>query len=123
MPEMASYVGIEPRTVIPTAVAVARGIRLVRGTDNLVSAAGSTVRGDYISLVAAAASEPFAAVSLQGGGKVPAVASETTTVGALAYSAASGKTSVTSTSAVLLGRWTTATAADALGEVELFNPA
>lgn len=123
MATQATYVGIEPRTVIPTAVAVQRGLRYTLNSSGLVAASAIGVRGDFIALTDAAASEAFAAASMQGGGKVPAVASETTTVGAAAYSAANGQTSVTSTSAVLIGKWTTATAANALGEVELSNPA
>ncbi len=124
MSTLATYVGIEPRTVTPTNVAVGRGIRVtIAASTGLVSASAIGVRGDFVSLTSAAASEPFAAASLQGGGKVPAYASEITTVGAAAYSAASGQFSVTATNAILVGKWTTATAANTLGEVELSNPA
>ena len=120
----ATYVGIEPRSVIPTAVAVPRGARVtIAPTTGLVAASAIGVRGDFVSLVDAAASEPFAAASMQGGGKVPALASEATTVGATAYSAASGKFSVTATDAVIVGKWTMAASGDGvLGEVELLNP-
>lgn len=77
-----------------------------------------------MALTSAAASEPFMGASMQDGGKVPALASEATVVGDLAYSAADGKFSKTSANAVLVGRWTMAASADGvLGEVELLNPA
>jgi hypothetical protein len=82
--------------------------------------AGLAVRGDYIALIDGKNGEPSTFVSLSGGGKVPAVASEQTAVGDLAYSVANGQTSKTVTSAVLMGRWTTATAPGTLGEIELF---
>jgi hypothetical protein len=125
MATQATYVGIVPRTAIPSAVAIARGIRVtIATTTGLVAASAIGVRGDYVTLTSCAASEPVSVASLQGGGKVPMVASEDTTIGAAAYSAADGKTSVTSGGgAILLGKWTTATAADTLGEVELSNPA
>ena len=123
MATQATYVGIEPRTVTPTAVAVVRGQRYTLNSSNLVAASAIGVRGDYVALTSAAASEPFAAASMQGGGKVPALAGEDTTVGAAAYSGAAGVFTVTATNAVLVGKWTTATTSGTLGEVELSNPA
>lgn len=123
MAEMTSYIGIVPRTVIPTAVALVRGVRVARASTGLVAVADATVRGDYVTITAAAASEPCEVASMQGGGKVPALASEAVAIGDSAYSAASGKFSKTSTNAVLCGKWTLAASGDGvLGEVELENP-
>ena len=119
MAELATYVGVEPRTEI-CGVDVARGLRVTLNASGVVVLAGLAVRGDYIALIDGKNTEPSTFVSLSGGGKVPAVASEQTAVGDLAYSAANGQTSKTVTSAVLMGRWTTATAIGTLGEVELF---
>lgn len=117
----ATYVGIEPRTIIPTSTAVVRGVRVTRASTGLCAVADATTRGDYVTLQALEASTPGEAASMSGGGKVPALASEASTVGALAYAAAAGKFSVTSTSAALCGRWTLAASGDGvLGEVELF---
>lgn len=122
MAEMATYVGIEPRSINLTAAAVSRGIRVTRNSSGLCAAQDATKKGDYVTLQSGAASETISAASLGGGGKVPALASEAVAVGDLAYSAAAGKFSKTSTSAVLVGRWTQAASGDGvLGEVELFN--
>jgi hypothetical protein len=120
MAELATYVGVEPRTEICGAD-INRGLRVVLNASGVVVLAGLAVRGDYIALIDGKNTEPSTFVSLSGGGKVPAVASEQTAVGDLAYSAANGQTSKTVTSAVLMGRWTTATAIGTLGEVELFS--
>ncbi len=119
MAEIATYVGVEPRTEI-CGVDIARGLRVVLNASGVVVLAGLSVRGDYMSLIDGKNTEPSTFVSLSGGGKVPAVASEAVNQGDLAYSAASGQTSKTVTSAVLMGRWTTTTAIGTLGEIELF---
>ena len=118
MAELATYVGIEPRTEV-CSVDVARGLRVINASGQVVLA-GLAVRGDKVAMVDGKAGEPSAFASLSGGGKVPMVASEQTAVADLAYSAANGQASKTVTSAVLLGRWTTATAPGTLGEVEFF---
>lgn len=120
----ATYVGIEPRTIIATSVAQARGVRVTRDSSGTTAVADATTRGDYVTLQAIEASLPGDAASMSGGGKVPALASEATVVGDLAYAAAAGKFSKTSTNAALCGRWTMAASADGvLGEVELFSVA
>lgn len=120
----ATYVGITPRTQIPTAVALALGVRVTVDTAGLVAVSAIGVRGDFTTLQSCEASTPCDVAAMQGGGKVPALASEQTTVGAAAYSAASGKYSVTSTNAVLVGKWVEAASGDGvLGAVELGNPA
>lgn len=120
----ATYVGIEPRTITATSVAQARGVRVTRDSSGTTAVTAIGTRGDYVTLQAIAASGTGAAASASGGGKVPALASEQVDVGDLAYSAASGKFSKTSTNAVLMGRWTLAASGDGvLGEVELFSAA
>jgi len=121
MAELATYIGETSVTVTPTNVALARGVRVVRASTGLVAVADITQRGDYVTLRAMEASEPGPAQPATGPAKVPALASEAATVGALAYSAAAGKFSVTSTNAVVMGRWTLAASGDGvLGEVQLF---
>jgi hypothetical protein len=124
MAELATYVGIEPRTAIATNVAQARGVRVTRNSSGVTAVADATTRGDYVTLTDIAASSAGQVASLSGGGKIPALASEATVVGDLAYAAAAGKFSKTSTNAALLGRWTLAASGDGvLGEVELFSVA
>lgn len=120
MAELATYVGIAPRTIKSTNVAQARGVRVVRDSSGTTAVADATVRGDYVTLQAIEASAYGQACNAAGGGKVPALASEAVAVGDLAYAAAAGKFSKTSTNAALMGRWTLAASGDGvLGEVEL----
>lgn len=119
MAELATYVGIEPRSQVCGAD-IARGLRVVLNASNQVVLAGLAVRGDFMSMIDGFNGQPSTFASLSGGGKVPAVASEAVNAGDPAYSAANGQTSKTVTSAVLMGRWTTTTAIGTLGEVELF---
>lgn len=125
MPDLSTYIGITPVSVRLTNAAVTRGVRLVRDSSGTVSVAAVGVRGDYVSITEGAANEVIMAVPTGTPAKVPAMASEAVTVGALAYSAANGKFSVTATSAVVVGRWVQAATGDnVLGEVQLFtNPA
>lgn len=124
MAELATYLGITPKTITLTNVAVARGLRVTRNSSGLCAVEGITARGDYVTLADGVASEAISACPAGTPAKVAAVASEATVVGDLAYSAASGKFSKTSTNAVLMGRWTLAASADGvLGEVELFTVA
>lgn len=124
MAELATYTGVTPISKKLTAVAAARGVRLVLDSSGTVSVAGSTVRGDYVSMQDGAASEVIIVTPLGTPAKVPALASEATVVGDIAYSAASGKFSKTATSAVAVGKWTLAASGDGvLGEVQLFNAA
>lgn len=125
MAEQATYIGIQPRTIKAGASPLARGVRVTRASDGTCVVQDATARGDYITITAADASTYLEAVSIQGGNKVPALLTSgvTSAVGDLAYTAAAGAFSNVSASAVLVGRWTTATAASTLGEVELFSPA
>ncbi len=123
MAELAAYTNAPLTTVIPSAVAVARGIRLSLASTGLVAAAASTVRGEYVSSQAAAASEPLAAFQPQSGGITPYVADGAIAVGDTVYSAASGKVGLTSTSTVIIGKANTAASGDGiLFEVINTNP-
>jgi len=129
MADAASYVGIQPRTIPLSAAAISRGVRVVRNSSGLFTAAGATaaIRGEFVTLQAGAASEVIAAASMQSGGKVPALAAAsmtngTTAIGETAYGAANGLFSNVSTSAAVVGKWTTVTADSTLGEVELISP-
>jgi hypothetical protein len=119
MAELATYIGVEPRTEICGAD-IARGLRVVYNLGGAVTLASIGVRGDYISLIDGKNGEPSTFVSASGGGKVPAVASVAVNQGDLAYSAAAGQVSNVSAGAILMGRWTTTTAIGTLGEIELF---
>lgn len=122
MAELATYVGIEPRTIKATSVAQARGVRVTRDSSGTTAVADATTRGDYVTIQAIEASAYGEAASTAGGGKVPALASEACAVGDAAYAAAAGKFSKTSTNAAVMGRWTLAASGDGvLGEVELLS--
>lgn len=124
MAELASYVGIVPRTIITTAAAVGRGLRVTKQANGLCSVSADTVRGDFVTLHAIAASEAGAAASMSGGGKVVAYAGEASCdAGDPAYAFAGGMFGVTSTNTALLGKWATTTAVNTLGEVELYTVA
>lgn len=115
MAELAAYANSPLFTVIPTAVAVARGARVTLDSSGTVAASAIGVRGDYIASQAAAASQPFAAFSMQEAGIVPAIASEAIAVGDLCYSAASGKVSKSSGGgAVIVGKANTAASGDGI---------
>lgn len=122
MADMATYVGIIPRTITVGATALARGFRVLKDSAGVCAVADATVRGDFITLVAGAIGEVIPASSLSGGGKVVAYAGEAgVDAGDLAYAFAGGKVGVTSTNTALIGKWTTTTAVNTLGEVELFS--
>jgi hypothetical protein len=107
------------KTVTATNVAIGRGIRVTLNSSGLVAASGAAESGDYITLQAIPASGTGLVAPISSGGSVPVQASETTAVGDLAYSAASGQVSKTSTNAVLIGKWLQVGAANALAVVEL----
>lgn len=122
MAELATYIGITPRSINLANTAVVRGVRVSRASTGLNAVADATTRGDYVTLTAGAALETIAVASMADGGKVPALASEACAVGDAAYAAAAGKFSKTSTNAAVLGRWTLAASGDnVLGEVELLS--
>ena len=123
MAEMATYVGIVPRTIITGATALARGVRVTKDSAGVCAVAVDTVRGDFVTLVPGAIGEAIAAVSMSDGGKIVALAGEAgVDAGDTAYAFANGKFGVTSAGGVaIVGRWTTTTAINTLGEVELFS--
>jgi hypothetical protein len=119
MPEMASYVGIEPRTITANA-AIARGLRCSLNASGTYDLQDNTAIGDMIALHDIEAGLTGAAASTHGGGKVPAVASEAVLMGDPAYTATLGRCSKTSSSNVLIGKWTQpASGAGVLSEIEL----
>lgn len=123
MAELAAYTNAPLFTTTATAVAQARGVRVALNSSGLTAVADATVRGDFCTSQAIAASGVGAAFSLQAGQIIPALASEAVAVGDSAYSAASGKFSKTSTNAVLIGKWVLAASGDGvLGEVLVENP-
>lgn len=125
MAELAAYTNAPAFTAIPSAVAVARGIRVTLASTGLVAASAISERGDYVTANACAASEPVACFSLQTGSIVPMTASEAIAIADPIYSAATGLVSKTSGGgAVLLGKAVTAaTGTGILFEVLLENPA
>lgn len=112
------------KTVTATAVAVSRGTRLTMNANGLVSASAIGVRGEYIALQDIAASGSGVVAVTAAGGSVPVLAGETSCdAGDAAYSMASGLTGITSTNAVLMGKWLTTTANGTLGIIELASVA
>lgn len=130
MAELSTEIGAIPQTVKLTAVAVLRGVRLALDSSGTCAVTGAnTIRGDYVALQAGAASEYIQVTSMQSG-LVPALAgpaltNNTTAVGETAYAVATTGTFTNSSasSAVAVGRWTTITANDKLGSVQLFTVA
>jgi len=130
MAELATYLGVEPQTARLTAVAVARGVRLALDSSGTSAVTGAnTIRGDYVSLQAGAASDVILVTNMQDG-LVPALAgpaltNNTTAIGEIAYAVATTGTFTNSSasSAVAVGRWTTVTANSTLGSVQLFTVA
>jgi len=107
------------RSILVTAVAVARGTRLTfNGTAYAASAL--TERGSMIALEDIAASGRGLAAPIAVGGSVAVLAGEASCdAGDVAYSMAAGLTGITSTNAVVMGRWLQTTANGALGVIEL----
>lgn len=113
-----------------TATAIARGTRVTLDSSQVVSAAASTVRGDFIAAGPVAASGTGAFVPLQSGAIVPVLTDGVSAiaVGDTIYSAAAGRVGKVSTSTVILGKAVTAAISTAqvadgpLFEVLLTNP-
>lgn len=124
MAELAALTGATLFTGIATSVAQVRGVRVILDTTRTLSVADHTVRGDYVTTQAVAASGVGAYVSMQQGAIVPALSNTACAVGDIAYSADSGKFSNSSaSSAIKCGIWVLATTGDGvLGEVQLENP-
>lgn len=108
------------KTVTVTAVDVARGTRLTLNSSGVCAASALGVRGDYIAMVDIPASGTGLAAVVNAGGSLPVVAGEASCDrGDAAYSMAAGLTGVTTTNAVLMGKWLQTTASGALGVIEL----
>jgi hypothetical protein len=124
MPELATYIGIETRTVSNASGSlIGRGLRVVLGATGVVTLAGVGVRGDYMTLADIPTGEVGLAASLSGGGKVAAVASVAVTAGDVAQAAANGQTAGAG-AAPIVGKWTTTVSGPGiLGEVELESAA
>ena len=108
MAEMATYIGIRPRTVTanPLNPDIARGIRVKLNATGTVDVQDATAIGDYVTLQTIALGSAGDASSLWGGGKVPMVAAVAVAMGDLAYTAANGQVTNVSTGATLLGKFT-----------------
>ncbi len=130
MAELATTIGIKPQTARLTAVAVARGVRLALDSSGTCAVTGAnTIRGDYVTLQSGVASEVIAVTNMQDGQVMalagPALTNNTTAIGEVAYAVATTGTFTNSSasSAVAVGRWTSVTANDQLGSVQLFTVA
>lgn len=122
MSTQSTYIGIEPRSMLCGAVAIARGLRATR-TAGVLGLSPIGARGDFVAMTDIEALKPGQVASMEGAGKVPAVASVAVAVDDPAYSAANGQWSNNAAGAILCGRWTqAASGAGVLGEVELMNP-
>lgn len=120
MADIATYTGVTPIAKTLTNAACARGLRVALDSSGTISAAAIGVRGDYVTMQDGVANQVIEVTPAGTPAKVPAVASEAVAVGDTAYSAAAGKFSKTSTSAVLMGKWVMAASGDGvLGEVQL----
>jgi hypothetical protein len=112
------------KTVTATGVAIARGTRVTLNSSGLVAASAIGVRGDYITLQDIAASGTGLAAPIAAGGSITVLAGEASCDrGDAAYSMAAGLTGVTTSSAVLMGKWLQTTASGALGVIELASVA
>jgi hypothetical protein len=115
-----TMIAIEPRSIQIGATPIGRGLRVTLQSTGVVALTGIGSRGDYILLSDGEANGAAVGLCLNSGEKAPAVASEATNIGDLAYSAANGQVSKTAAGAVLVGRWTqAASGAGVLGEIEL----
>lgn len=115
--------GVTPITCkASTGVSFTRGIRAVQvggdGTAPTFDIAGLAEIGNAVCDTQTDASGGyFLGASMQESTSIPAVASEDVTSGAVAYTAALGKFSVTSTNAVRAGVWRTTTATNTVGVI------
>src|SRR5215475_4896 len=108
MAEMATYAGIQPRSINLNA-AVTRGLRVSINSSGTYDVQDATAVGDFVLLEDGEASKPALAANVAGGGKVPALAVVQVAVGDSAYSAAGGKFTNVSTSATYMGKFIDAT--------------
>jgi hypothetical protein len=119
MSEMATYVGIEPRTIIANA-ALSRGVRCTINSSGTYDVQDASAVGDMVTLGSIEAGKPGPAAAMAGGGKVPALcANVTIAVGDPAYTAANGLFTNVSTNATFVGHFTQPGSNAVLSEVEL----
>lgn len=120
MAELATYIGVQPRTGVVGASAIQRGLRVLYGATGLLTVAGAAVRGDYVTLVDGAIGETVAVAPLSSDGKVPMQAALAVAMGDPAYGAAGGQVTNLSAGAAVIGKFTQpASGAGILTEVEL----
>lgn len=96
-----------------------RGVRAVLNTSGTYDLAGIGVRGDVITGQFIPSGTVGIAASINEGGSIGVVASETVAVDDTAYSAANGQTSKTATNAVIMGKWKQVSSSGKLGIIEL----
>jgi len=112
---------------VPVTAKAGAGVSFTRGLRGVLDSSGTYTLagvGEHGQLVAdtptEAAAGYFLGCALAGGTTIPAVTSESVVIGEVAYTAASGKFSKTSTSAVRVGMWVQGATADgALGIIFL----
>jgi hypothetical protein len=137
MAEMATYIGVQPRTAsADPAVAppgIARGTRVsyttppTAGYPTVVVTPGTTAIGDFICItnlevvLVGGVNVPKAGevVSMHGGGKVPILTTVAVNSGDAAYTAANGQATNVATGATFIGTFTQTTAGAGIAEVEL----
>jgi len=123
MPELATYIGAKPRSVLNGSNSCSRRTRVTLLASGVITLQDNTARGDYVLLTDAEPNKPVAAAAIQAAGKVPALAFESVAVGDEAYTATQVRFSKTAAGGALMGHWVqAASGVGVLGEVELFNP-
>jgi hypothetical protein len=123
MSVQASYVGVQPRTIICGAVALVRGSR-VNILLGVAAVADHTTRGQFVVNQDIAIGEAGEGYSMQGGGKVNGLVSVAVNQDDPAYGDDNGKfTNVSAGGNILVGKFAQAAAIGGIVDIELFNPA
>lgn len=114
MAELNTTLNVVPVTAKASAgVSFTRGLRGVLESTGTYALAGISEQGQLVADTPTdAAAGYFLGANINGSAAIPAVASEAVVVGDVAYTAASGKTSKTSTNATRIGIWSQAASAD-----------
>jgi len=124
MAEMATYIGIAPRTAIadPANANIPRGSRVNLQANGYIALQDATAIGDFITITDVIQGKPGEVASLWGGGKCAVIAAVAVAAGDPAYTAANGQATNVATGATLFGKFTQpASGAGVLTEVELKN--
>lgn len=118
-----TYIGVTPVSVPLDSTAVARGLRVKRGSNGLYTIQDATARGEYVTLNDGVASDQnVEGAALGTPARVPMQVAAAVAVGDLAYSAAAGQVTNVSTSAVLIGKFADAQATiNGFSSVDLFT--